>query len=168
MTPARDRAAAQSEAQGLADQLESIRRALRAAAWEHAQKLPDQLTAPQVQTLKVLVDHLRDTGDGLSLSGLSQRLGLAHSTVSGIVTRLEQRGLMRRTPHPADRRYVQVELTGPVRGWVKQDLPDSRVELLSSALADASPEQRAAILSGVRALAQLLDHRDDVISASAG
>jgi DNA-binding IclR family transcriptional regulator len=44
-----------------------------------------------VHALQVLVDEMRDRGSRLSLSELSRRMGLAHSTVSGIVTRLERR-----------------------------------------------------------------------------
>ncbi len=73
------------------------------------------LTPPQVLALEALVDHHRETGAGLSLSELSRRMGLAHSTVSGIVTRLERRGLLRRTTRPDDRRFVAIELTQPVQ-----------------------------------------------------
>src|SRR5260221_2189986 len=57
------------------------------------------LTMPQVSTLGVLFDR-----GPLSLKDLSRELGLSHSTVSGIVDRLERRGLARRAVDPADRR----------------------------------------------------------------
>ncbi len=156
MTPRRQTGVALAEAESLAEQLESIHRVLRAAAWEHARQLPDPLTAPQVETLKALVRRMREDGAGMSVSELSERLGLAHSTVSGIVDRLEARALVQRIPRPDDRRYVQIELTGPVQGWVTRELPDSRAARLRDALARATPKQRTAILAGVRELAGLL------------
>jgi len=49
------------------------------------------LTMPQVSTLSVLFDR-----GPLSLKDLSRQLGLSHSTVSGIVDRLEKQGLVKR------------------------------------------------------------------------
>ena len=69
------------------------------------------MTPPQITALEVLVDHTRETGAGLTVSELSTRMGLAHSTVSGIAARLERHGLLSRTPQPDDRRYTRLELT---------------------------------------------------------
>jgi DNA-binding MarR family transcriptional regulator len=107
--------AALAEAARAADHLDAIRKAVRDSVWEQARQHPVPLTPPQVLALQVLVEALRETGAGLSLSDLSRRMALAHSTVSGIVTRLERRGLVQRTPRPDDRRFVRIELTRPVR-----------------------------------------------------
>jgi DNA-binding MarR family transcriptional regulator len=48
----------------------------------------------------------KPAGTGLSLSDLSEKMGLAHSTVSEIVGRLERDGVLRRTTRPEDRRYA--------------------------------------------------------------
>jgi DNA-binding MarR family transcriptional regulator len=136
--------------------LEVIRGLLREAAWRHAREYRVPLTPPQVHALQILVDELRQSGGGLSLSELSRRMGLAHSTVSGIVTRLERRALLQRTARADDRRFVSIELTRPVKGWVEHDLPTSRVAPLAAALARASPEDRDAILRGLAALRALL------------
>src|SRR5258707_2846592 len=65
------------------------------------------LTMPQVSTLGVLFDR-----GPLSLKDLSRELGLSHSTVSGIVDRLERRGLARRAVDPADRRGSPIRAVG--------------------------------------------------------
>ena len=48
--------------------------------------------------------HVLVHSEGISLRALSKELGLAHSTVSGIVDRLEKRGMVVRQTDEADRR----------------------------------------------------------------
>jgi DNA-binding MarR family transcriptional regulator len=163
---ARERAAVTecivSDAARIAEHLEAVRRTLRASIWTHASQLPVPLTAPQVHALEVLVDAQRSTGEGLSLSALSGRMGLAHSTVSGIVTRLAKRDLLTRRPAAQDRRFVSIELTEPVKGWLEHELPASRLAPLTEALRRASAQEYAAVLDGVATLERLLTTNDSV------
>jgi DNA-binding MarR family transcriptional regulator len=145
------------DAARIAAHLEAVRRVLRESIWSQARRYPVPLTPPQVLALQILVDHLRDAGAGLSLSELSRRMGLAHSTVSGIVTRLERRGLLRRTTRPDDRRFVSIELTQPVKQWLERELPASRLRPLMAALGRATGRERAAILDGLATLERLLE-----------
>jgi DNA-binding MarR family transcriptional regulator len=144
------------EAARIAAHLEAVRRVLQQAIWSQARRYPIPLTPPQLQALRVLVDQLRDAGAGLSLSELSRRMGLAHSTVSGIVTRLERRGLLERTTRPDDRRFVTIELTQPVKEWLVHELPSSRLRPLVAAIGQATTQERAAILDGLATLERLL------------
>jgi DNA-binding MarR family transcriptional regulator len=82
-------------------------------------------------------------------------MGLAHSTVSGIVTRLEQRGLVRRTAFPDDRRQLRLQLSETVQNWLTHDLPRLRRQPLDDALEQMSGRQIAALHRG---LAQLRKH----------
>ena len=136
--------------------LRAVRKVLRESIWSEARRYPVPLTPPQVLALRILVDHLREAGQGLSLSELSRRMGLAHSTVSGIVTRLERRGLLRRATRPEDRRFVTIELTQPVREWLDRELPSSRLRPLTAAIGRATGQERAAILDGLATLERLL------------
>src|SRR5271170_7062862 len=61
------------------------------------------LTGPQRIVMHALV-----TSDGLSLKQLATRVGLAHSTVSGIVDRLESRGFAIRRQDETDRRATVI------------------------------------------------------------
>jgi len=137
--------------------LETIRRRLRDSIAAEVQKLSVPLTAPQVSALALLVDERRDSGSGISLSELSRRMGLSHSTVSGIVDRLVRRGLVERRPRSDDRRFTEIELTADVERWLKDDLPAWRVRPLADALSRASRSDRATILAGLATLARLLD-----------
>src|SRR5215470_5098892 len=61
------------------------------------------LTGPQRSVMQALVQ----SGGG-SLKELTARVGLAHSTVSGIVDRLKRRGLVERRPDLNDRRHTRI------------------------------------------------------------
>ncbi len=150
--------AAQSEAERVARQLDAINHLLEQSTRALAQDLPEALTPPQVRAMEVLVDSTRENpAAGLSLSELSVRLGLAHSTVSGIVDRLERRGLIRRTKRRDDRRYARIEITRPVREWLRHELPALRVRPLVTALDQASENERATLTRSLALLRGLLE-----------
>jgi DNA-binding MarR family transcriptional regulator len=150
--------AAQSDAERVARQLDAINHLLERSTRALAQDLPEALTPPQVRAMEVLVDSTwENPAAGLSLSELSVRLGLAHSTVSGIVDRLERRGLIRRTKRRDDRRYARIEITRPVREWLRQELPALRVRPLVTALDQASENERASLTRSLALLRGLLE-----------
>src|SRR5580700_6560202 len=51
------------------------------------------------------------TEDGLTPGEIARQLGLATPTVTRTATRMEAAGLLRRQPHPTDRRMVRLFLT---------------------------------------------------------
>src|SRR5216684_5264991 len=89
------------EAEIIIKHMEAIRAILDMA--EEQDIASSGLTLPQIAVLRQLT-----TEDGLSLKELSQRLGLAHSTVSGIVDRLERRGFLHRQLDAKDRRFTRI------------------------------------------------------------
>ncbi len=54
---------------------------------------------------------LIEPGRPMSMSRLARRLSCDASNVTGLVDRLESRGLLARRPSPADRRVKQLDLT---------------------------------------------------------
>ncbi len=58
----------------------------------------------------LVLGQLRDHGP-MSPSELGERLIVTRATVTGVVDSLERRGLVRRTPNPADRRSLLIEIT---------------------------------------------------------
>jgi len=142
---------------GLAREVEASLRAIQRAMRRplHAEIAKGELTAPQMAIMAILV-----RSEGLSLKELSARAALAHSTVSGIVDRLEKRGLVAREPNQADARFSRIVVTEPVRAFVHNKLPELTVQPLTEALLRATPAQRAKIVEGLRALCQLLDGAD--------
>lgn len=84
------------------------------------------LSASDVEALERLLDQ------GASTAGaLAERMGLTTGAVSRVLDRLEQAGYVRRTPDPADRRRVVIEL-----------VPDriARIQTLLDRLGTASAE----------------------------
>lgn len=93
------------------------------------------LTTPQAQLLCVLQDGPH------GMAALSSVVRLERSSLTGLVDRAEQRGLVERRPDPADRRAVKVALTPAGRRAV--DRFHSQVtERLCSTLSGLSETER--------------------------
>jgi len=86
--------------------------------------------------------------DGLSPGEVARRLGLATPTVTRATIRMEAAGLLRREPHPGDRRMVRLMLTA--RGAaLEKDIDAEISQLTQRALGTFSQAERDAL---VRAL----------------
>ncbi|WP_405142070.1 MarR family transcriptional regulator [Sphaerisporangium sp. NBC_01403] len=118
------------------------------AAREHG------LTPQQGQLLCVLM--ARPYG----MSDLGGVLGLAKSSLTGLVDRTAERGLVRREPDPQDRRAVQVTLTAAgdelAEGFYTETC--RRVEMLPAALGEADRGRLADLLGRV-----VLDNKVPVV-----
>jgi DNA-binding MarR family transcriptional regulator len=79
--------------------------------------------------------------------GISQRLGVTASTLSGILSAIERRGDLRRTPHPEDGRSYRVELTAAGRARLRRCRTSFRTAL--AALDDALPEPADGLRAGL-------------------
>jgi DNA-binding MarR family transcriptional regulator len=113
------------------------------------------LTGPQVRLMASLV-----TRGTMALTELSRTLGMSHSTASGIVDRLQARGLVRRSPDPRDRRRTTIAVTDRVTQYV-HELDAGPATRLVAVLGNASAGQRRAIERGLTTLRKLLDRRVD-------
>jgi len=109
------------------------------------------LTGPQLSVMHALVQS-----DSMSLKELSAHLGLAHSTVSVIVDRLQERGMVARRTSDSDRRVSQIAVTRQVRDFVKDTMPALTIHPLVEALARATATQRQAIVKGLKTLREVL------------
>jgi DNA-binding MarR family transcriptional regulator len=84
-----------------------LQRAAHATVQLLATELVDlDLTASEVNALGNLAD-----GVGRTVSELGVAVGTRPATLTGILDRLERRGLITRGPRPGDRRAVLIELT---------------------------------------------------------
>ena len=59
-------------------------------------------------------------GDGLTISQISTQTSLANTTLTSMLDRMEQSGLIRREPSPTDRRALLIRLTDKARA-LQQD-----------------------------------------------
>lgn len=93
------------------------------------------LTPQQAHALRCLVP-----GDALPMRDLATELMCDASTVTGIVDRLEERGLVRRQPDPADRRVKALVVTDA--GVAARNHLWDRVLAGAPHVAGLSPDQR--------------------------
>jgi DNA-binding MarR family transcriptional regulator len=108
------------------------------------------LTGPQISLVRSLV-----TEGSATVTELARRLSLSHSTTSGIVDRLQARGLVTRETDPDDRRYTRVQVTAPVQGYTRE-ISQGPYGRLTRVLEVASPAERKAVLDGLETLRALL------------
>jgi len=110
-----------------------------------------KLTGPQRSVMQALFHS-----DGCSLKELTAQVGLAHSTVSGIVDRLEAGGMVERRPDLEDRRHTRIVVSGVVRKFMAEKYPVLAADPILKALRKASPAQRDEVALGIRTLRNLL------------
>ena len=111
------------------------------------------MTGPQITVMACLVSR-----GPMTLTELSRSLGMSHSSASGIIDRLQARGLVRRTEDATDRRRTSIEVTEAVQRYVRE-LEVGPSGRLVEALGKATPAQRAAITTGLDLLCRLLGSR---------
>ena len=132
------------------EHLRTVRQTLRRPM--EAEFARGHLTGPQQLVMEVLV-----RSEGISLKELSKRVSLSHSTVSGIVDRLEKRGFVRRKPDPNDRRFTVITPSKHVEDFLKKKMPVLAIHPLLEILRKATASEREEILRGTRALRRLSD-----------
>jgi DNA-binding MarR family transcriptional regulator len=122
----------------------------RALARDHG------LTGPQFLTLKTVVER------GSPTTGeVAEAVHLSQATMTGIVDRLEVKGLVRRTRTDRDRRKVRVEPTAAAEGALAA-APSLLQESFTGAFSRLRPEEQVTILSSLEKLVSLMeaDHID--------
>jgi len=87
----------------------------------------------------------------LSMGRLADELDVSVASVTGIVDRLEERGLIERRPQTTDRRVIEVHLTA-TGGQVFAHLAELRRARLAGILEGLSDEERVSLLIGLRGL----------------
>jgi DNA-binding MarR family transcriptional regulator len=146
MAKSRDLAAA---AQEIELNLRELRRMLRKPLREEVARA--SLTWPQRNAMQVLVHS-----GGLSLKELSKRMGLAHATVSGIMDRLEKRGLVERSRDSLDGRLTRIVISDAVRKFMATKLRALMTDPLQEALHRATTAERRTIREGLRTLRRVM------------
>jgi DNA-binding MarR family transcriptional regulator len=94
---------------------------------------------------------LLEANGPLSMSHLAEGLGISVASATGVVDRMEARGLVERQRHPDDRRVVLVHPAAGA-GKVFAEINDRRRKGLKLLLARLSDEQLTGLLAGHRAL----------------
>ena len=132
--------------------IRKIVRALRDSA--HVAQGQTGLTGAQLFVLRVLAEH-----PGLSINELAERTMTHQSSVSVVVSRLVDRGLVARTTAPDDRRRLVVALT-PRGRLLHRKAPAVAQELLVTAVRKLASEPRRGLAAGLQALTDALGASD--------
>lgn len=111
-----------------------------------------QLTAPQRIVMQTLYHS-----EGMSLKDLCARVSLSHSTVSGIVDRLQERGMVTRSADNSDRRSTRIAVSPAVRQFMRQQAPRLTSRPLVEALNRLSDRDRRVIVRALGLLRHALD-----------
>lgn len=130
----------------------AIRRIVRAAEFA-ARDLSRTagLTASQMVVLQIL-----GRSGELSAGALAEAARISHATVTTILDKLEQRGLIVRRRDPADRRRVAVALTGDVQAALAAT-PDTLQTRFATRFEALAPWEQAAMIAALERVAVLLD-----------
>lgn len=111
-----------------------------------------EYTAPQMNLLQELYLH-----PGVTLKELSSLMGLAKSTVCGIVDRLEMQGVVVRTRCSEDRRTVKIFLT-PKMFEFKDSMNIVKTNYLTGLLETLDSGEIEQILGSLRKLNSLMEN----------
>lgn len=139
-----------AEAGRIEQDLAGIRKILRRPL--EAEVAKGDVTVPQQAVMHVVVANR-----GINLKDLSREVSLSHSTVSGIVDRLQKRGMVERRPDPADGRITRIYPSPAVDAFVRDRIPLLTQGPLEAALKRATERERAAIAKSIKRLRELLE-----------
>ena len=134
------------------DVLVAIRRVIRAVDL-HSRKLSQVygLTGPQALVLKEIA-----ATRGLSAGALAKRVSLSQATITDILKRLEQRGLVTRVRDSGDRRKIALEVTATGRALVDQ-APPLLQEQFTERFNNLQDWEQSLLLSSLQRIASLMD-----------
>jgi DNA-binding MarR family transcriptional regulator len=141
---------ATDEAREIVGLFRSLRRHL--VRGSRAELARSGLTAAQVSVISLL-----GANGAMTLGDLSRELELSHSTVSGIVDRLQAKDLVVRKPSSHDRRYTQISLADHVASQAPTLGDEGPIGRLEAVLKAASAEERRRIKDGLALLVRFAD-----------
>jgi len=153
----RTKRATTTEAQQMLELLNSLGGTIfRQLLWQRQSDL--DLTYAQSQVLVRLAEH-----PGSHMGDVAKAFGVTLPAVTHIVDRLEEKGLVVRGDHPADRRVYVLDLTRAGRALV-DELEAIRRRGMERVLARMSVGDRQRVLTGLVALVDAADSaaEDDV------
>lgn len=107
-------------------------------------------TVPQLHLMQELLQN-----PGISLGELSTKLGLAKSTVSGIVDRLEKQGKVIRKRNDQDRRVVHIDLSPEIKQF-SENLSYMRTNYLTELLSAMTSQEITGLIEGLEKINQLM------------
>ena len=106
-----------------------------------ARLAPYGITPGQYGVLKCLWDE-----DGLTVKKLAERMYLDSSTITGLLDRMENKGLIKRQSSPSDRRALSVVLT-PAGKALQEPVTQAIIDANQAVLKNMSEEEADSFLN---------------------
>jgi MarR family transcriptional regulator, organic hydroperoxide resistance regulator len=116
--------------------------------------VPKRLTIVQFNALQHL--HWYGGKAGMTISELGEHLGLAHSTVSGLVDRLERDNWIIRRKCDEDRRRSRVHLTEQSKQFF-QERVDSATDFWRQTMGQLTPEEQDGLIRSLQRLTEVME-----------
>ena len=112
------------------------------------------VSAPQLASLRVLLH------DGaMPPSQIAKQIMVNSSTLTGVIDRLEQKGLVSRLRNDPDRRVIRVELTEAGRALAESAPPPIQVKIIKG-MRKLEQTEREKIIRSLTKLAEMIDAQD--------
>lgn len=105
------------------------------------------LTAPQYSVMKCVLSH----HNSISVTALAEATHQVMPTITGILNRLEERGLVVRQRSTTDRRTQLISITPPAESILAEFSQHNR-QVMSALLAEIGPVERRVLLQIIRTL----------------
>ena len=103
---------------------------------------------------KMALAVIEGAGGPLEPSVIAERLIITSGSMTSILDTLERRGLVRRMPHPDDRRKLLIDITPAARAIVDELLPAFHARERDVMAAALSPSEQRALLASIAKLQQ--------------
>ena len=129
--------------------------------WIDAQAA-EGLTLPRLR----LVDRLSSKGPAM-MRTLADELGLSPRNMTALVDSLEAEGLVRRKPHPTDRRATVVELTEDGTAVACETVLIPQMGAMSCLFTDLEPEEQEKFSAALATLQTGMKRRNEAGKAAA-
>jgi DNA-binding MarR family transcriptional regulator len=122
-------------------------------SWLQRDLVAYNMTVPQYMTLRCI----QDSQEGCSMSKLAESSHQLTATMTGIVDRLVERGLVERTRHPSDRRALVVLLT-PAGLKLMETINAAKRSLIMRVLSSLSMLERQAMLNTTHRYLEVMEN----------
>ena len=113
-----------------------------------------QVSAPQLSCLLALYEN-----GPLPLTHIGRLIMVKSGTITGIIDRLEQKGLVQRTRNSPDRRIITIELTDTGK-MLAQNAPPPIQQKIVVGLKKLPPQKKETIVDSLNVLVHMLDAQD--------
>ena len=112
------------------------------------------ITGPQFSALQILIYN----GE-LTIGELSQKMGLACSTITDLVDRMEKNQLVMRKKDEKDKRVVRIEVL-PIAHELVEKVLEKRVAFLESKMEGLEEGKRVALKEGLESLYKIMKENE--------